>query len=135
MPTFKIDYRRDIALDPVRVARLYDDSGLRRPTRDLARIARMLDHSNLVFTAWNGGELVGIARSITDFGLCCYLADLAVARDVLRLGIGRELMRLTNEAIGPGRALVLTSAPEAVEYDPRNGMEKLDSAFIRRRTG
>jgi GNAT superfamily N-acetyltransferase len=135
MPTFEIDYRRDIALDPAQVARLYDDSGLRRPTRDLARIARMLDHSNLVFTAWNGGELVGIARSITDFGWCCYLADLAVARDVQRLGIGRELMRLTNEAIGPGCALVLNSAPEAVEYYPRNGMEKLDSAFIRRRTG
>jgi len=36
-----ITYRRDIPLDPAAIARVFDSSGLKRPTGDLPRIARM----------------------------------------------------------------------------------------------
>lgn len=127
-------YERDIPLDPARVALLYESAGLNRPTRDLERIATMLRHANLTFTAWDGPELVGISRSLTDFCWTCYLADLAVARSYQGKGIGRELVRLTREVIGPGTALVLNSAPTAMSYYPQIGFERLETAFtIRRR--
>lgn len=130
----EITYRRDARPDAAAVARLFESSGIRRPVHDLPRIERMLAEANLVFTAWRGDELVGIARSLTDFAWCCYLSDLAVAGDMQRAGVGRELLRRTLEAIGPGCALVLNSAPDALEYYPKVGLEKLDTAFIRRRT-
>jgi len=38
----------------------------------------MIKNSNLVVSAWDGDNLVGIARSMTDFHYACYLSDLAV---------------------------------------------------------
>jgi ribosomal protein S18 acetylase RimI-like enzyme len=134
MPATNITYQRDVPLVAAEVARVYDSSGIRRPTRDLARIAHMLEHSNLVISAWRGNELVGVARSLTDFAWSCYLADLAVSRELQRAGIGRALVERTMQAVGPRCALVLNSAPEAMEYYPRIGLEKLDTAFIRRRS-
>ena len=125
-----IAYRRDAPLDPAAVARVFDSSGLRRPTGDLPRIALMLANANLTLSAWHGDELVGVARSVTDFAWCCYLADLAVARPWQGHGLGTELLRRTREAIGPGCSLVLVSAPEAVDWYPKVGLERLDRGFI-----
>ena len=61
---------------PVSIAQfigLLDSStlGNRRPVDDLNCIEAMLNNSNLVISAWQGGELVGIARSVTDFHYVC----------------------------------------------------------------
>jgi hypothetical protein len=50
----------------------------RRPVDDPRCIHAMLEHANLLCTAWDGEKLVGVARSLTDFEYCCYLSDLAV---------------------------------------------------------
>src|SRR5713101_190041 len=48
------------------------------PVDDLARLEKMLQHGNLLITAWDGTSLIGVARALTDFSYCCYLSDLAV---------------------------------------------------------
>ncbi len=53
--------------------------GARRPVDDRERMGRMLQHANLVISAWDGEQLVGISRSLTDFAYCTYLSDLAGA--------------------------------------------------------
>lgn len=128
-----VTYRVGEALDAAEVAALFDDSGIRRPTQDLARIAAMLAHANLVVSARQGERLVGVARALTDFSYCCYLSDLAVARDFQRAGVGRELVRRVRERIGPQSMLLLLSAPEAMEYYPRLGFERVENAFLIRR--
>jgi GNAT superfamily N-acetyltransferase len=110
-----IEYRTDASLEASALADLFRRSGIRRPVDDLPRIARMIAHANLVITAWSGDRLVGVARSLTDFGYCCYLSDLAVDRDFQRAGIGKELLRLTKEAIGAETTLLLLAAPEAMK--------------------
>ncbi|MGL5557075.1 MAG: GNAT family N-acetyltransferase, partial [Aeromonas veronii] len=52
--------------------------GARRPLDHPDTLQGMLDHANLLITAWQGETLVGVARSVTDFHFCCYLSDLAV---------------------------------------------------------
>ena len=64
--------------------------GERRPVHDLACIQGMLANSNLVVSAWQGDQLVGIARSVTDFHYACYLSDLAVHENYQKLGIGKR---------------------------------------------
>lgn len=81
----------------------------------------MIAHGNLTVTAWDGGGLVGIARSVTDFVYACYLSDLAVDVTWQRHGIGRELIRLTREELGPRCTLRLIAAPAAADYYPKLG--------------
>jgi predicted N-acetyltransferase YhbS len=80
----------------------------------------MLERANLVVTAWDGEKLVGIARSLSDFCYATYLSDIAVRRSYQRRGIGRELMRRTQEQGGKA-TVFLFAAPKAVDYYPRVG--------------
>jgi GNAT superfamily N-acetyltransferase len=95
----------------------------------------MLANANLVLSAGHGDELIGIARSVTDLAWCRYRADLAVARPWQGRGLATGLLRRTREAIGPGCSLVPVSAPEAVDWHPKVGLERLDRGFIVPRQG
>jgi predicted N-acetyltransferase YhbS len=102
----------------------------RRPVDDLKCIRAMLEHADLLCTAWDGAKLVGVARSVTDFEYCCYLSDLAVDENYQKQGIGRELIRLTQSKLGPKAKLILLSAPKAEGYYPKLGFEQHRSAWI-----
>jgi predicted N-acetyltransferase YhbS len=128
-----IEYRHNFQLDPADVARVYDASGITRPTKDLPRLARMLANSNLVISAWSDDVLVGVCRALTDYVYCCYLSDLAVDRAFQYQGIGKELIRRVQAAIGEGTSLLLLSAPGAVAYYPKVGFEAVDNGFIIKR--
>ena len=129
----RIDYRKDVPLKVEDVVRVFDASGLKRPTADPARIDRMFAGSNLVISAWDGAQLVGVSRAVTDFSYSCYLSDLAVDPAYQGKGIGRELVRLTREAVGEEVMLLLLAAPGAMSYYPALGFEKADNAFMIRR--
>lgn len=130
--TMAISYRSGNDLDLDQVIALYHacSLGARRPLDDRTIAGQMLAHANLVITAWDGDLLVGIARSLTDFGYVCYLADLAVRESHQRLGLGVELIRRTRAALGPRANIVLIAAPQAVDYYPRIGFTRHESAWI-----
>lgn len=127
-----ITYRLGNALDVDVVIELYRAStlGERRPVEDRDRMARMLREANLVVTAWEGEQLVGIARSLSDFTYVTYLSDLAVHVGWQRRGIGRELIRRTRELAGANATVILLAAPAATEYYPRLGFTRHEQAWI-----
>ena len=126
-----IAYRIGKDLDVDAVVELYKSCslGARRPVDERERMAAMLANANLVITAWDGEVLVGISRSLTDFAYATYLSDLAVRESYQKLGIGRELIRRTQEAGGIQTRVILLSAPAAVDYYPRIGFTRHDSAW------
>jgi len=132
-----ITYRAGNQLDLDAVIELYAAStlGERRPIANRGRMEAMLAHANLVITAWDDSApaplLVGISRSLTDFRYVTYLADLAVRDTHQRQGIGAELIRQTKGA-APEATIVLLAAPKAVDYYPRIGFSRHDSAWILR---
>jgi ribosomal protein S18 acetylase RimI-like enzyme len=125
-----IEYRHNFPLDPVEVARVFELSGITRPTTDIPRIARMFASSNVVISAWADGILVGVCRALTDYGYCCYLSDLAVDRAFQRHGIGKQLIKRVQAIIGEEVSLILLSAPSAMSYYPSIGFAKAENAFI-----
>ncbi len=128
-----IDYR-DNARPPLEQAHeLYRAStlGERRPIDDRERFAAMLEHANLIITAWDGDLLVGISRCNTDFSWTTYLADLAVRVSHQRMGIGKELIRRTQQA-APRAKLLLLAAPAAEKYYPHIGFEQFPQAWLLR---
>lgn len=129
-----IEYRHNYPLDPADVARVFDASGIRRPTGDLPRIARMFATSNLILSAWEGARLIGVARALTDYSYCCYLSDLAVDRAYQKQGVGRALLDKVRALLGAEVSLILLSAPEAIEYYPKVGFVKIDNGYVIRRS-
>jgi len=102
----------------------------RRPVDDLERLAKMLREADLVVTARDGDQLVGISRAVTDFSYCCYLSDLAVDQKYQRQGIGRRLIEETHRLAGEETTLILVAAPAAEEYYPHIGMQQRPSCWI-----
>lgn len=90
--------------------------GERRPVDDRECIAGMLKNGNLMVSAWIGEQLIGVARSMTDFHYACYLSDLAVHRSYQRKGVGKKLQSLTQAQLGPRCKLILVAAPAANVY-------------------
>ena len=127
----RIEYRIGNDLDLDVVIELYRAStlGERRPVDDRERMAQMLRQANLVVSAWEENLLVGIARSVSDFAFATYLSDLAVRASHQRRGIGRELIRRTQES-APRAQIVLLAAPKAVEYYSRIGFTAHNSAWV-----
>jgi GNAT superfamily N-acetyltransferase len=124
-----IIYKTNVSIRAEQAAEVFVHSGIKRPAQDLDRIQRMLDHASLTITAWNGSELIGIARALTDFSYCCYLSDLAVVKDYQNQGIGTQLIKHVQSEIGEETALILLSAPSAMNYYPKVGFHQIDNGF------
>lgn len=107
-------------------------SGLaeRRPVADRERIEGMLRNADLIVTARDGGVLVGVARSVTDWSFCLYLSDLAVDRACQGRGVGKALMRRTRDAVGPGVTCLLLSAPRAIGFYEAAGLSRHEQCFL-----
>jgi predicted N-acetyltransferase YhbS len=127
-----IEYRVGNELDVDEVIELYRAStlGERRPIGERERFTGMLTQANLVITAWDGELLVGISRSLTDFSYITYLADLAVRVSHQKQGIGKELMRRTQQEGGPNTTLLLLAAPAAEKYYPHVGFKHAPNAWL-----
>ena len=121
----------DLDLDEVIEVYVESTLGERRPVDDRQRMAGMLREANLVVAARDDGRLVGLSRSISDFHYATYLSDLAVRRLHQKRGIGIELIRRTQRA-APQASVILLSAPAAVEYYPRIGFTRHESAWVLR---
>ena len=117
-----------LAVEEFRNVLIRSTLGERRPVDDPARLKNMVAHANLIVTARDAGKLVGVSRALSDFAYCTYLSDLAVDIDYQRQGIGKELIRQTKLA-APEAKLILLSAPAAVEYYPKIGMQRHAHCF------
>jgi predicted N-acetyltransferase YhbS len=120
----------DVHLDAL--IELYHAStlGERRPVDNRERMASMLRHANLVVTAWDGDQLVGVSRALSDFSFVTYLSDLAVRRSHQKQGIGKELIRRTQDLGGKDAKLILLAAPAAEQYYPHIGFTRHPQAWL-----
>lgn len=113
-----IEYKINEPITTDQFITLLDNStlGERRPIDDRQCMEGMISNSNLIVSAWSGCELIGIARSMTDFHYACYLSDLAVSKKHQNSGIGKQLQILTQEQLGSKCKLILIAAPAAQQY-------------------
>lgn len=113
-----IEYKINAPITVAQFISLLKSSSLgeRRPVDDRACMQGMISNSNLTVSAWDNTELIGIARSMTDFHYACYLSDLAVSKKYQKAGIGKQLQILTQKQLGPKCSLILIAAPAANSY-------------------
>lgn len=127
-----IHYSLDAAADTHEFVDLLHRAGLaaRRPVDDPLCINAMLQHTNLLVTAWHDATLIGVARSLTDFHYACYLSDLAVDQAWQKRGIGKRLLELTHKQLGVHAKLILLAAPAANDYYHKLGFEAHPRCWI-----
>ena len=124
-------HEETITVDQFRDLLIRSTLGERRPIDDEPSLAAMLQYANLLVTAWDGPRLVGIARSLTDHHLCCYLADLAVDEKYQHQGIGTQLIETTRQQLRPTCRIILLAAPAAVNYYAKVGFTQHPSAWLK----
>ena len=127
-----IHYRDDAPISAEEAIDLYVRStlGERRPIHNKNTFEAMLTNANLIITAWDENQLIGISRSLTDFDYVAYLADLAVDQKYQRKGIGKRMIAETQSRLSPDCMIVLLAAPKANEYYEHIGFEHHPRAWI-----
>ena len=120
-----ITYQDNAVISAVEAIDLYIRStlGERRPIDNVKTFSDMLSNANLTISAWDGGKLIGISRSLTDFSYVAYLADLAVDTSYQQQGVGKRLMEETKSRLGAECMIVLLAAPKANSYYEHIGFE------------
>jgi GNAT superfamily N-acetyltransferase len=93
-------------LRPEEVAELYVELGWgTRKEYSTTRMRRSLANCDIVVFARNGaGELVGIARALTDYAIDTKILDMIIAPEYQKQGIGRMMMK-EIERLAKGTAI------------------------------
>lgn len=119
-------------IDPVAVRSLYDAVHW-WPDRRLDDIAAILA-ANPAIGAWEGGQLVGFARAVTNGRLRAYTEDVAVHPDYRRNGIATALLERLLDALGPIETISLFCEPELVDLYARLGFKARRSQVVMHRS-
>jgi len=127
-----IRYYKGKELDIDEVIDLYRAStlGARRPVNNRKVMKAMIENADITITAWDGAQLVGIARTLTDFAYVAYLADLAVHEAYQRQGIGKTLVEKTQASLEATCFITLLAAPLADDYYPKIGFAHNPRAWM-----
>ena len=72
-------YRNDVKITPEQFVDVLRRSTLdqRRPVNEPERIRKMLEHGNILITAWAGELCVGVSRALSDFSFCWNFSSTA----------------------------------------------------------
>ncbi|MEU6786411.1 GNAT family N-acetyltransferase [Nonomuraea angiospora] len=114
-----VNIAQETSFDEAEIFELYDSVGWQPWTRDIAKVCRSLVNSHLVLVARDAdGQLLGLARTVSDDELVCYVQELLVDKKSHGQGIGRLLLERLKERYAHCRYFMLTtdheSTPEGV---------------------
>jgi len=112
---------------------IFVHSGIKRPVYDQARIKRMLDNANILYTAWDNAKLVGVLRGVSDMSYCTFVSDLAVLKSYQEQGVGTKLLSTLRKNQGKNISIVLISAVSASSFYSKVGFEQVENAFKKQR--
>ena len=106
-----------LALDEADVVALYDAVGWTAYTSDPAQLLRALAASHTVLAARaDDGTLIGLARTLSDGEVTCFVQDLLVHPAHQRAGVGRALMdELRRRYAHCRRFVLLTGAADTAD--------------------
>jgi len=107
MPLPSLDLRNESNLLLDDLLSLYDSVGWAAYTRDPAGLQTALRNSTYVVAAWRDGQLIGLARVLSDDISIVYIQDILVRPEFQRGGVGRALLAHLLERFAHVRSVVL----------------------------
>lgn len=128
-----IQYVNNRKITPEQLVSVFDRSGINRPTQDIGRMSRMLENANVLYTAWDGENLIGVLRGTSDMSYCTFVSDLAVIKEYQGRGVGSGLLTKLRTDQGDLVSTLLLSAPAAMDFYPKQGFKLTQTAFRKQR--
>jgi GNAT superfamily N-acetyltransferase len=130
-PSFEIEFHRERPINPRAVRDLYSSEGW-WPERQEQEIARVLS-SDLAVGAWEGNQLVGFARVVSDQHFHAYIEDVVVRPDRQQMGIGSLLLTRLIEALQHIETISLFCQPELLRFYEHQGFRASSSQRVMHR--
>lgn len=90
------------------------------------KLVLAMQNSSTVFTAWDGGRLVGLINALDDGSMTAYVHYLLVRPDCQGMGIGSKLVRLVRDKYQDYLRIVLIAYDTEVEFYERQGFTVAD---------
>jgi len=100
-----------------------------RKTRD---IEMMLSETTFQISAWNGNELIGFLRVLTDKAYRAFIEDVIVDYRFQSKGVGKKLIELALIELGQVNEIVLGCAEGNVSYYEQFGFERVSYAYMQK---
>jgi len=113
------------SVNPEEVAALYIELGWGTAKKYSAeRMKRSLANCNIVVSARNdSGELVGIARVLSDFAIDTKILDMIIVPEYQRQGVGIAMMRKI-ESLANGTSIYLETEKKNFGFAKKCGYKK-----------
>ena len=123
-------------ITPAEAAALYIELGWGTPkTYTVARMRRSLANCDIVVGARNeAGELIGIARALSEFAIETKILDMIIAPEYQRQGIGAKMMR-EIERLARGTAIYFETEQKNFGFAAKCGYKKRNglAVFVKKR--
>src|SRR3990172_14046 len=102
--------RKDVLVEPDALADLFRAVGWHRKANDVPRLARMLEGTTQMVSAWDGPRMVRFARAVSDQAYNGYISSVAVHPRWQGKGLGERLITALMEQNDEIK-FVLTAVP------------------------
>lgn len=127
MTTYRYDLDR--AITPSDLLPLFAQAGW-TAKRTPGAVQRMLDNTRAQVSAWDGDQLVGFARAVTDDVYRAVIEDVIVDQAHRGQGIGAALVRLLLERLAHVEEIVLVCEDDLIPFYERHGFELFEMTHL-----
>ena len=124
--------RKDVLVEPEALADLFRAVGWYRKANDVSRLARMLEGTTQMVSAWDGPRMVGFARAVSDQAYNGYISSVAVHPRWQGKGLGERLITALMEQNDEIK-FVLTAVPGIHGFYEKLGFTQDPEGMVRYR--
>lgn len=119
-----IEIKEEVIPSSEQLLHLYKDVGWTAYTDEPEVLKKAINNCLKVWTAWDGEQLVGLARVVGDGYTILYIQDILILENYQRQGIGSKLLQLILEEYKFVRQIVLLTGNEeqTISYYKKNGL-------------
>ncbi len=103
---------------------------MKRSAEQRAELLESFKRRNIVISAWNNKNLVGIGTSLSDGFLYSVIFDVVVDPDYQKRGIGKTIIELIMKE-NPSKSYLLTSTFGNEDFYKKLGFKKHKTAFAK----
>ncbi|EIY4900241.1 GNAT family N-acetyltransferase [Klebsiella quasipneumoniae] len=116
----RVDWRR--------VRTIVAEAGLNE--RDVQQLEQAFLHSTFCWFGYEHGQLIAVARAISDCTWSSYLSDVAIVPDRQGQGYGQQLMLAIREQLLPFGKIFIYAVADKIPFYQRFGFAMLTTGMV-----
>ena len=116
----RVDWRR--------VRTIVAEAGLNE--RDVQQLEQAFLHSTFCWFGYEHGQLIAVARAISDCTWSSYLSDVAIVPDRQGQGYGQQLMLAIREQLLPFGTIFIYAVADKIPFYQRFGFAMLTTGMV-----